>query len=160
MKMTNADEKFMRLAISKARKGIENGQTPFGVCITKEGEIVSCVHNIVWESTDITAHAEIHAIREACKKLNTIDLSGCIIYSTCEPCPMCFSACHWAKISKIVYGARIEDAKKLGFSELTISNREMKQFGSSPIEIVGDLLRKENLELFEFWHKREDKRIY
>lgn len=158
--MTDADEIFMRIAISKARQGVEKGQTPFGVCITKEGEIVSCVHNIVWESTDITAHAEIHAIREACKKLNTVDLSGCIIYSTCEPCPMCFSACHWAKISKIVYGARIEDAKKLGFSELTISNREMKQFGSSPIEIVGDLLRKENLELFEFWHKREDKRIY
>lgn len=158
--MTDADEIFMRIAISKARQGVEKGQTPFGVCITKEGEIVSCVHNIVWESTDITAHAEIHAIREACKKLNTVDLSGCIVYSTCEPCPMCFSACHWAKISKIIYGARIEDAKKLGFSELTISNREMKQFGSSPIEIAGDLLRRENLELFEFWYKREDKRIY
>lgn len=160
MKMTNIDEKFMRLAISKARQGIEKGQTPFGVCITKEGEVVSCVHNIVWESTDITAHAEIHAIREACKKLNTIDLSDCVIYSTCEPCPMCFSACHWAKISKIIYGVRIEDAKKLGFSELTISNREMKQFGNSPIELVGDLLREENLELFEFWSKREDKRVY
>ncbi|MCF6156915.1 MAG: nucleoside deaminase [Candidatus Brocadia sp.] len=150
----------MRLAISKARQGIENGQTPFGVCITKEGEVVSCVHNIVWESMDITAHAEIHAIREACKKLNTVDLSGCIVYSTCEPCPMCFSACHWAKISKIIYGVRIEDAKKIGFSELTISNWEMKQFGNSPIEIVGDLLREENLELFEFWFKREDKRVY
>lgn len=160
MKMTNVDEKFMRLAISKARQGIENGQTPFGVCITKEGEVVSCVHNIVWESMDITAHAEIHAIREACKKLNTVDLSGCIVYSTCEPCPMCFSACHWAKISKIIYGVRIEDAKKIGFSELTISNWEMKQFGNSPIEIVGDLLREENLELFEFWFKREDKRVY
>lgn len=158
--MANIDAKFMRLAIGKARQGIEKGQTPFGVCITKEGEVVSCVHNIVWESMDITAHAEIHAIREACKKLNTIDLSGCVIYSTCEPCPMCFSACHWAKISKIIYGVRIEDAKKLGFSELTISNREMKQFGNSPIELVGDLLREENLELFEFWSKREDKRVY
>jgi tRNA(Arg) A34 adenosine deaminase TadA len=160
VKMTSDDAKFMRLAISKARQGIEKGQTPFGVCITKGGEVVSCVHNIVWESMDITAHAEIHAIREACRKLNTIDLSGCVIYSTCEPCPMCFSACHWAKISKIVYGARIEDAKKLGFSELTISNWEMKQFGNSPIELVGDLLREENLELFEFWSKREDKRVY
>ncbi len=150
----------MRLAISKARQGIEKGQTPFGVCITKEGAVVSCVHNIVWESMDITAHAEIHAIREACKKLNTIDLSGCVIYSTCEPCPMCFSACHWAKISKIIYGVRIEDAKKLGFSELTISNRHMKQFGNSPIELVGDVLREENLQLFEFWSKREDKRVY
>lgn len=158
--MTSADEKFMRLAISKARQGVEKGQTPFGICITKEEEVISCVHNMVWESMDITAHAEIHGIRDACKKLNTVDLSGCVIYSTCEPCPMCFSACHWAKISKIVYGTRIVDAKKLGFSELTISNREMKQFGNSPIEIVTDCLREENLELFEFWNKREDKRIY
>jgi tRNA(Arg) A34 adenosine deaminase TadA len=158
--MTNTDEKFMRLAISKAKQGVEMGQTPFGVCITKDGEVVSCVHNIVWESMDITAHAEIHAIREACKKLNTVDLSGCVVYSTCEPCPMCFSACHWAKISKIVYGTRIEDAKKLGFSELAISNKEMKQFGNSPIELSGDLLREENSALFEFWYKRADKRIY
>lgn len=109
---------------------------------------------------DITAHAEIHGIREACKKLNTVDLSGCVIYSTCEPCPMCFSACHWARISKIIYGTHIEDARKLGFSELIISNREMKQSGNSPIEVVGDCLREENLELFEYWNKREDKRLY
>ena len=111
MKVETVDEKFMRLAINKAKQGIKQGQTPFGACISKDGEVISCVHNIVWESLDITAHAEISAIREACKKLNTVDLSGCVIYSTCEPCPMCFSACHWAKISKIVYGAQIEDAK-------------------------------------------------
>lgn len=150
----------MRLAIHKARQGVEKGQTPFGVCIIKEKEVICCVHNVVWESMDITAHAEIHALRDACKKLNTVDLSGCVMYSTCEPCPMCFSACHWAKITKIIYGTRIDDAKKLGFNELTISTNEMKQFGNSPIEIVGDLLRKENLELFEFWYTREDKRMY
>src|SRR3990172_5321012 len=148
-------EKFMRLAIDKARQGIKNGQTPFGVCISKDEDVISCVHNIVWESMDITAHAEIHAIREACRKSNTIDLSECVIYSTCEPCPMCFSACHWAKISTIVYGTRIEDAKKLGFSELTISNKEMKKFGDSRIEIVGDFLRDENLKLFELWCNQE-----
>ena len=101
--MKTIHEKFMRLAIDKARRGIKNGQTPFGVCISKDAEVISCVHNIVWESMDITAHAEIHAIREACKKLNTVDLSGCVIYSTCEPCPICLSACHWANISTIVY---------------------------------------------------------
>lgn len=154
------DEKCMRLAIDKAKQGVERGQTPFGACIAKEGEVIICVHNIVWERTDITAHAEIHAIREACKKLNTVDLSGCVMYATCEPCPMCFSACHWARIPKIVYGTSIDDAKKLGFSELTISNREMKQFGASPIEIVSDCLRDENLALFEFWNRREDKRVY
>ncbi|MEK6636230.1 MAG: nucleoside deaminase [Planctomycetota bacterium] len=160
MKVETVDEKFMRLAINKAKQGIKQGQTPFGACISKDGEVISCVHNIVWESLDITAHAEISAIREACKKLNTVDLSGCVIYSTCEPCPMCFSACHWAKISKIVYGAQIEDAKKLGFSELTISNKEMKQSGNSRMEIVGDILREENLELFKLWSEQGNRRIY
>jgi len=160
MKVETVDEKFMRLAINKAKQGIKQGQTPFGACISKDGEVISCVHNIVWESLDITAHAEISAIREACKKLNTVDLSGCVIYSTCEPCPMCFSACHWAKISKIIYGAQIEDAKKLGFSELTISNKEMKQLSDSPIEIVGNVLREENLELFKLWSEQENRRIY
>ena len=153
-------EKFMRLAIDKARQGIKNGQTPFGVCVSKDEDVISCVHNIVWESMDITAHAEIHAIREACKKLNTVDLSGCVIYSTCEPCPMCFSACHWAKISTIVYGTRIEDAKKLGFSELTIPNDTMKHLGNSPIEVVGNILREEGLALFKLWSEQEHKRIY
>ncbi|MFQ5891514.1 MAG: nucleoside deaminase, partial [Candidatus Methanofastidiosia archaeon] len=129
-------------------------------CIVKDGKIISCVHNIVWESIDITAHAEIHAIRDACKKLNTIDLSGCVIYSTCEPCLMCFSACYWAKISKIVYGTRIEDAKKFGFNELTISNKKMKQLSNSSIEIIGDFLREENLKLFKLWFNRKDKRVY
>ncbi len=153
-------EKFMRLAISKAQQGIENGQTPFGACIAKDGEVVSCAHNAVWEGTDITAHAEIHAIRAACNKLHTVDLSGCVIYSTCEPCPMCFSACHWAKISTIVYGARIGDARKLGFSELTISNEQMKQLGNSPIELIGNILREENMGLFKLWSEQENKKIY
>lgn len=154
------DEQFMKLAIRKARQGVKKGQTPFGACIVKNGEIISCVHNIVWETMDITAHAEIHAIRAAGKILNTVDLSGCVIYSTCEPCPMCFSACHWARISKIVCGTRIGDAKKFGFNELTIPNKEMKQCGKSPVEIVSDCLRDENLALFEFWNKRADKRLY
>ncbi|TLD43041.1 MAG: Guanine deaminase [Candidatus Jettenia ecosi] len=150
----------MRLAIHKAREGIEKGQTPFGACIVKDGEVISCTHNIVWQTMDITAHAEVNAIREACKKLNTVDLSGCVIYSTCEPCPMCFSACHWAKIAKIMYGTRVDDAKKIGFNELTILNKKMKRFGNSPVEIAGDLLREENLELFKIWYNRTDKRVY
>lgn len=154
------DEKFMRFAIDEAREGIRSGQTPFGACIVKDGKIISCVHNLVWKSMDITAHAEIYAIRDACKKLNTIDLSGCVIYSTCEPCPMCFSACHWAKISKIVYGTKIEDAKNFGFSELSISNKKMKQSGNSFIEVIGDFLREENLKLFKLWAKQKDRRVY
>jgi len=150
----------MRLAIDKTKEGVDKGQTPFGSCIVKEGEVVSCEHNRVWETTDITAHAEIVSIRAACNKLNTIDLSGCVIYSTTEPCPMCYSAIHWAKISKIIYGTRIEDAKSYGFSELCISDVQMKKLGNDYIEIVAGFLREENLELFEYWSKKENKKVY
>ena len=154
------DEKFMRLAINKAKQGIKKGQTPFGACIVKGREIISCTHNVVWKNTDITAHAEINAIRTACRKLKTIDLSGCVIYSTCEPCPMCFTACHWARIDKIVYGARIKDAQKFEFNECTISNKKMKQAGKSSIEIIGDFLREENIDLFKLWFGQKNKKAY
>ena len=153
-------EGFMRLAIEKAKKGIAAGQTPFGACVVKKGKIISCRHNSVWGSLDITAHAEMNVIREACKKLRTIDLSGCILYSTCEPCPMCFSACHWAKISEIVYGARIEDAKKLGFNELLVPCKKMKRSGRSPVRARGNFLRRENLELFRLWQKEAHSFVY
>jgi guanine deaminase len=149
------DKDFMRLAIAKAKEGIKNRQTPFGACIVKNGKVISCEHNVVWKTKDSTMHAEMHAIRAACKKLKTIDLSGCKIYSTTEPCPMCFSAIHWAKIDKIVFGCRISDAAKAGFSELTISNKEMKKRGKSNVKVVADFLREENLELFKEFKKRD-----
>jgi tRNA(Arg) A34 adenosine deaminase TadA len=108
---------------------------PFGACIVKDGEVIACDHNVVWASTDITAHAEVYAIRNACKKLDSIDLSGCTIYSTCEPCPMCFTAIHWARIGRIVCGARIEDAKKYGFNELSVSNHELRDKAGSRVII-------------------------
>ena len=117
----------MNLAIRKAFDGIQKGQTPFGACIVLNDETLSCSHNMVWAANDITAHAEVCAIREACRKTHSIDLNGADIYSTCEPCPMCFSACHWAKIKTIYYAATIEDASKHGFNELSISNESMKQ---------------------------------
>lgn len=153
-------EQFMRLAIRKTLTGIRQGQTPFGACIVKGRKVIACVHNTVWRSTDITAHAEIHAIRIACKKLKTIDLSGCTIYSTCEPCPMCFSACHWAKISTIVFGARIRDARSSGFHELSISNRRMKSLGGSSVVVVEDVLRHEALNLFQIWAGQRRPRVY
>ena len=154
------NETFMRMAIQKAREGIDNGQTPFGACIVKNNEVVSCEYNRVWETTDITAHAEIVTIRDACRKLGGIDLSGCIIYSTTEPCPMCYSAIHWAKIDKIVFGTRIEDAKGFGFSELCISNKQMKVLGLDHVELVGDILREENLKLFNYWASKKNGRAY
>lgn len=155
-----SDEQGMRLAIEKAREGIRSGQTPFGACLVKDGAVVCVEHNHVWGYTDITAHAEVSAIRKACEILKTVDLSGCVIYSTCEPCPMCFSACHWARISKIVYGSRIADARKLGFDELTVSNTVMKFLGHSSLRVEKDFLRPECLELFSLWAGRPDRKTY
>ena len=154
------DEKFMKLAIDKCREGVDKGQTPFAACIVKNGKVISCDHNIVWESTDITAHGEIHAIRNACKKINNIDLSGCTIYSTCEPCPMCFTAIHWARIDKIFYGADIADAERFGFNELKVSNHMLKEMGLSNVHIVPDFMKKECVGVFEYWASKKDKKVY
>ena len=154
------DENFMQVAIEKARYGVQNRQSPFGACVVKNGEVISSGSNTVWKDGDITAHAEINAIRKACKKLNSVDLSGCIVYSTCEPCPMCFTACYWARISKIVYGARIKDAKRFGFNEMLISSEQMKSLSKSKIEIKVDFLRDECIEIFKQWALQKDRKTY
>jgi guanine deaminase len=156
--MPNAE--LMRHALARAREGVAAGQTPFGALIARGDRVVACEHNAVWAATDSTAHAEVQAIRAACRALGTVDLSGCTVYSTCEPCPMCFAAIHWAHISTIVYGASIADAKMLGFSELTISNSKMKALGGSPVEIVEHSQREECLALFTEWTARADRRTY
>jgi len=148
-------EKFMRLAIEKAREGIRKDQTPFGACVVKDGRVISCEHNVVRKQSDSTAHAEMMAIRKAHSKLRTIDLSTCEIYSTCEPCPMCFSACHWAKISKITYGATLKDSKKCGFNEFEISSEQMKRSGRSKIKIEAGVMSKECKDLLEEWKQRK-----
>ncbi len=154
-------EHFMHLAIEKTKEGIANGQTPFGaVIVNADGEVIASAHNEVWLRTDITAHAEMVAIEAACKKLDTIDLSGCIIYSTTEPCPMCFSAIHWARIDRVYFGARIEDAQNARFNELTISSETMKEMGGSPVEVVPGLLKGECIGLFGEWESREDRQTY
>lgn len=150
----------MRLAIAKARQGIRGGQTPFGACIVKNRRVVACAHNRVWKNIDATAHAEVTAIRQACRRLGTIDLSGCVLYSTCEPCPMCFGAIHWAKIKKVIFGSAIKDARRAGFSELNIPNRRMKQLGHSPVDVVGELLAEESRRLFAEWKAGGKGRVY
>ncbi|MBP9865674.1 MAG: nucleoside deaminase [Candidatus Omnitrophica bacterium] len=156
----NTDKHYMRLALAAADRGVAKGQTPFGACIVKNRKVVVTAHNVVWKTTDITAHAEINAIRLACKKLKTIDLSGCVIYSTCEPCPMCFAACHWARIDKIIHGTFIRDASLIGFNELAISNNAMKHQGKSLVKIKGGFMRKENKALFQRWAQGKSKRAY
>lgn len=143
------DSDYMNLAIDAARKAIEKGQSPFGACIVKDGQVLAVEHNSVWCDCDITAHAEVSAIRKACSHICNIDLSGAVIYSTTEPCPMCFSAIHWARISKIFYGTNIADAKRYGFNELEISNQTLKTLGGEKIQIHPDFLRQECLKLFE-----------
>lgn len=156
--MTN--EEVMLRTIAAAREGMRKGQSPFGACVVKNGEIIAVEHNRVWERTDITAHAEIVAIRAACEKLGTIDLSGCEIFSTTEPCPMCFSAIHWARISKIYFGTSIEDAQMAGFNELAISNETMRTSGNSSVEIEVGFMREQALTLFEKWGRMEEKKTY
>ena len=111
--------KNLQEAIIEAKKGMnQNAGGPFGAIITDEnGNVVAIGHNTVLKSKDPTAHAEINAIREACQKLNTKDLSNCRIYSTCEPCPMCLSAIIWANIKTIYYGSTRKDASKVGFKD-------------------------------------------
>ena len=150
----------MRLAIEKARAGVAAGQTPFGAAIVRGDEAVAVAHNVVLRTTDITAHAEVTAIREACRALGTIDLGGCTIYSTCEPCPMCFSACHWANLDRIAYGASIADAAACCFRELTISNEDMKRLGGSRVAVEPGFLRDEAMELFAEWLRRPERRVY
>lgn len=154
------DEKFMQMAIDKCREGVDKGQTPFAACIVKNDEVIACDHNIVWSSTDITAHGEIHAIRNACRHINSIDLTGCTIYSTCEPCPMCFTAIHWARIDKIFYGADIADAERFGFNELKVTNIMLKELGLSNVQIIGDFMKKECVDVFEYWAAKTDKKVY
>ncbi len=142
---------FMRSAIVKAEEAIAEDQTPIAACIVKDGELLACVYNEVRRHTDVTAHAEVQAIRAACSQLQTTDLSGCVLYSTLEPCPMCFFACEWASISTIVYGARRSDAEKFGLGGPAVSVRASKELSRSRIDLVEDVLRDENLRVFQSW---------
>lgn len=147
-------ESFMRIAIEACREGIENGQTPFAACLVQHNRVLAVTHNQVWANNDPTAHAEVLAIRRACADINSIFLKNMTIYSTTEPCPMCFSAIHWARIGQIVYAASIEDARSFGFNELSISNRILIQSTNTSIQLVPQVLRKEAIELFKIWQKR------
>ncbi|MDD5492545.1 MAG: nucleoside deaminase [bacterium] len=151
---------FMLVAIKEARKNLRDMQGgPFGACIVKRGRVIAASRNTVLKH-DATCHAEINAIRIAAKKLRTFDLSGCEIYSTTEPCPMCFAAIHWARIGKIYFGTNIADVQKRGFNELTISNSQLKKIGQSAVRIIKDQARKECLDLLADWDRLPKKRTY
>ncbi len=154
------ERRFMFRAIREARRNFARPDGgPFGACIVKDGRIVATARNTVLRN-DATCHAEVNAIRKASKRLGTFDLTGCEIYSTTEPCPMCFGAIHWARIVTVYYGAGIRDAAKAGFHELRISNAQMKALGRSKIRLVPGFMRAECLELFESWLILPGRKLY
>ncbi len=155
--MTNKE--LMRRAIELSKQSVRNGGGPFGAVIARNGEIVAEGSNCVTIDCDPTAHAEVSTIRKACKKLGTFDLSGCEIFTSCEPCPMCFGAIYWAHLDKIYMGNDRKDAAKIGFDddfiyeEIALKPEDRKK----PSEI---LLRDEALEAFRMWDEKEDKTEY
>lgn len=154
------DRRFMREALRTAHDGVSIGNSPFGACIVCEGRIVSCRHNEVLDVTDSTAHAEILAIRDACSVRGSIDLSGCTLYSTVEPCPMCFAAAHWARIPRIVYAIPMQAVLEEGFREIPLSVQEFSEIPGVEIEVTGGVCAEEAHRLLDVWRSRTDRRVY
>jgi len=150
-------DKFINLAFKEAKRGIKKGQSPFGAIIVKNRKVIASAHNTVLQDNDPTAHAEINAIKKACKKLKTINLEGCYIYSSTEPCPMCLTAIHWAHIDVIVSATTIGDASEYGFREMLVSNQTLIKLAHLGILIVGNFYRGKGLQLFEIWRKQNGK---
>ena len=159
MIITEQDKNFMRQAIRLANESVERGGGPFGAVIVKDGEIVAGSSNSVTIDNDPTAHAEVNTIREACRKLRTFDLSGCTIYTSCEPCPMCLGAIYWARISKIFYGNTRKDACDIQFADDFIYEELERPLSERTVPIV-PLLRAEALHTFRLWTEKTDKTEY
>ena len=159
MSITEQDREFMREAIRLANESVRQGGGPFGAVIVKDGEIVAGSSNSVTLDNDPTAHAEVNTIRKACRKLGTFDLSGCSIYTSCEPCPMCLGAIYWAHIDRIYYGNTRKDAHEINFSDNFIYDELSKSLDERSIPIIS-LLRDEALESFRMWTEKTDKTTY
>ena len=149
--------KFMRIAIAEARKGISLGHGgPFGAVIVKEGKVISKGHNHVVINNDPTCHGEVDAIRKACKKLKTFDLSGCEIYTTGYPCPMCFCAILWSNIDKVYYGCNTTDTEIIGFRDKVFE----ESLPEKKANLCEELDRKECLLLYDEYNKIQNKTHY
>ena len=151
--------KFMLRAIELSIKSAETIGGPFGCVVVKENKIISEGSNKVTSTNDPTAHGEIVAIREACLKLNTFNLSGCELYSTCEPCPMCLSAIYWSHIDKIFYANTRDDAKNIDFDDSFIYSEINKKIEDRKIQMI-QMLRDEALKAFNIWDEKVDKIKY
>ena len=153
------NNKFMERAIELSIESVNNNGGPFSSVIIKEGKIIAEGSNKVTSTKDPTAHGEIVAIRQACKKLNDFNLKGCELYSTCEPCPMCLSAIYWAHIDKIYYANTRNDAQKIDFDDSLIYSELLKNVNERKIPMV-QMMRDKALKAFELWDQKTDKVKY
>ena len=149
----------MREAIRLASANVENGGGPFGAVIARGGEIIATGVNRVTANCDPTAHAEVSAIRAAAQKLGTFNLSGCDIYSSCEPCPMCLGAIYWARLDRLFYGNTKADAARIGFDDAFIYKELALPLSERTLR-AEQLLGKEAIVTFEAWEQKTDKTPY
>ena len=159
IEITDDNRTFMRKAIELANESVHNGGGPFGAVIVKYGKIIAAAANSVVTDNDPTAHAEVKAIREACRSLGTFNLSGTTIYTSCEPCPMCLGAIYWAKISRIFYGCTRSDARQINFADDFIYEELTKPLDERNIPIT-PLLHDEARQVFRLWQDKPDKTEY
>ena len=152
-------EELMRHAIQLSLDSVENGGGPFGAVIARDGNIIAEGSNHVTIDNDPTAHAEVSAIREACRKLGRFDLSGCEIFTSCEPCPMCLGAIYWAHIDRIYYGNNRKDARSIDFADDFIYDEMERPLEERTVPII-PLLRDEALQSFRLWSEKDDKVEY
>ena len=152
-------KEFMKRAIELSIKSVNSGTGPFGAVLVKDNQIIAEGFNKVTSSNDPTSHAEIVAIRMACKVLNNFNLEGCDLYTTCEPCPMCLSAIYWARINKIYYANTRVDAQKIDFSDAMIYEELNKTIKDRKIP-MHQMMRDDALKAFDMWDKKEDKIKY
>lgn len=150
---------FMRKAIALSDESVDAGGGPFGAVIVKDGKVVGAAANRVTLNNDPTAHAEVMAIREACQNLGSFDLSGCTLYASCEPCPMCLSAIYWARIDEYFYANDKNDAKSIDFDDAFIYEEIDKKPEERYIK-RGQIIRGEAIKVFEKWREKDDKVRY
>ncbi|MBO4661896.1 MAG: nucleoside deaminase [Bacteroidaceae bacterium] len=157
--MTDQDRKFMQMAIDASIQNVKNGGGPFGAVIVRNGQVIATGVNRVTANNDPTAHAEVSAIRSACAQLGTFHLQDCVIYTSCEPCPMCLSAIYWSGITRIYYGNTAQDADDIGFSDKFIYDELATPMSQRSIP-VQNIMRDEALSAFRAWEEKEDKVEY
>lgn len=157
--ITPLDMRFMEMAAKIAEENVDKGGGPFGAVIVRNGEVVATGANSVTLTNDPTAHAEVNAIREACKKECTFSLKGCTVYSSCEPCPMCLSALYWAGVSRIYYGNTQDDADAINFSDRFIY-RELDKPKTDRVIPCVHMKNAYTIKAFEKWAAKTDKVAY